>query len=73
MRKKCCRIQILFYSYATKGRIVKTGGESVMGTFTTGEAAVKAFVEVLDSLKGRIFPSVSKGPYGLHPILLGSH
>jgi hypothetical protein len=57
----------LFNSHATRRKIIKTVGEFVMGVFTTGEAAVKAFAQVLDSPKGRIFPPVTRST-GLNPI-----
>jgi hypothetical protein len=50
-----------------EGKIIKTVGEFAMGVFTTSEAAVKAFAQVLDSPKGRIFPPVTRST-GLNPI-----
>ena len=42
--------EVLFNSFASRGRIVKTIGDAVMASFSSSEAAVEAVAEALDQL-----------------------
>lgn len=46
--------EILFAAFGKRGRIVKTVGDAVMGSFTSGQAAIRAVAEGLQQMKGRI-------------------
>jgi class 3 adenylate cyclase len=46
--------KVLFSAFASKGCIVKTVGDAVMGAFTNGEDAIFAAGDALDNLAGRV-------------------
>jgi class 3 adenylate cyclase len=47
--------KVIFGAFASKGRIVKTVGDAVMGAFTNGEDAILAAADALDNLVGRVY------------------